>query len=168
MLECQSLSFPGFFLTKIFHPNVAQNGAICVNTLKRDWKPEQGIKHILLVGIKAPVFSAKLRQVPYAPSPFQTIKCLLIYPNPESALNEEAGKLLLEHYDEYSRHARMMTEIHAKASRSASSRTDVAGPSEDSEIDSKKRAVDKSSATGATASVTDKKKKEKKKALKRL
>lgn len=40
----------GFFLTKIFHPNVAQNGEICVNTLKRDWKAEFGIKHILLVG----------------------------------------------------------------------------------------------------------------------
>lgn len=39
----------GFFLTKIFHPNVASNGAICVNTLKRDWKPDQGIRHILLV-----------------------------------------------------------------------------------------------------------------------
>ena len=37
----------------------------------------QGLKHILL-----------------------TIKCLLIGPNPESALNEEAGKLLLERYDE--------------------------------------------------------------------
>ena len=32
----------GFFLTKIFHPNVAKNGAICVNTLKKDWKPELG------------------------------------------------------------------------------------------------------------------------------
>ena len=62
----------GFFLTKIFHPNVGPNGEICVNTLKKDWKPDLGIKHILL-----------------------TIKCLLIYPNPESALNEEAGKLLL-------------------------------------------------------------------------
>ena len=41
--------FAGFFLTKIFHPNVASNGAICVNTLKRDWKPEHGIRHILLV-----------------------------------------------------------------------------------------------------------------------
>ena len=39
----------GFFLTKIFHPNVAHNGAICVNTLKRDWKPDHGVKHILLV-----------------------------------------------------------------------------------------------------------------------
>ena len=47
-------SFPSeppkaFFLTKIFHPNVATNGEICVNTLKKDWKPELGIKHILLV-----------------------------------------------------------------------------------------------------------------------
>lgn len=38
-----------FFLTKIFHPNVAANGEICVNTLKKDWKPDLGIKHILLV-----------------------------------------------------------------------------------------------------------------------
>ncbi|XP_018331026.1 ubiquitin-conjugating enzyme E2 S isoform X3 [Agrilus planipennis] len=80
-----------FFLTKIFHPNVAANGEICVNTLKRDWKPDLGIKHILL-----------------------TIKCLLIVPNAESALNEEAGKLLLEHYDDYSQRAKMMTEIHAQ------------------------------------------------------
>jgi len=39
----------GYFLTKIFHPNVAKNGEICVNTLKRDWKREYGIAHILLV-----------------------------------------------------------------------------------------------------------------------
>lgn len=81
----------GFFLTKIFHPNVAKNGEICVNTLKRDWKEDLGIGHILL-----------------------TIKCLLIDPNPESALNEEAGKLLLEAYDEYAKHARLWTTIHAQ------------------------------------------------------
>lgn len=40
-----------FFVTRIFHPNVAANGEICVNTLKRDWKPDLGIKHILLVSI---------------------------------------------------------------------------------------------------------------------
>lgn len=44
----------------------------------------------------------------------QTIKCLLIVPNPESALNEEAGKLLLEDYEEYYKRASMMTEIHAQ------------------------------------------------------
>ncbi|CAD6215826.1 GSCOCT00000642001.2-RA-CDS [Cotesia congregata] len=80
-----------FFLTKIFHPNVAKNGEICVNTLKKDWKSDLGIKHILL-----------------------TVKCLLIVPNAESALNEEAGKMLLEKYDDYSERAKMMTEIHAQ------------------------------------------------------
>merc|ERR1711874_910582 len=83
----------GFFLTKIFHPNVGSNGEICVNTLKKDWKPDLGIKHILL-----------------------TVKCLLIVPNPESALNEEAGKLLLEQYDNYCMRAKLYTEIHAKSS----------------------------------------------------
>ena len=39
----------GFFLTKMFHPNVASSGEICVNTLKRDWKADYGVKHILLV-----------------------------------------------------------------------------------------------------------------------
>ncbi|KAG8227493.1 hypothetical protein J437_LFUL002382 [Ladona fulva] len=27
-----------FFLTRLFHPNVAASGEICVDTLKRDWK----------------------------------------------------------------------------------------------------------------------------------
>lgn len=80
-----------YFLTKIFHPNVASSGEICVNTLKKDWKPDLGIKHILL-----------------------TIKCLLIVPNAESALNEEAGRLLLEEYDHYFQRAQMITEIHAQ------------------------------------------------------
>ncbi len=39
----------GFFLSKIFHPNVSKTGEICVNTLKKDWKEELGIKHVLLV-----------------------------------------------------------------------------------------------------------------------
>ncbi|KAJ1989696.1 ubiquitin-conjugating enzyme E2 S [Coemansia spiralis] len=81
----------GVFVTKIFHPNVSEHGEICVNTLKKDWQKHYGIEHVLI-----------------------TVKCLLIYPNPESALNEEAGRLLLERYDDYARHARIMTEIHAK------------------------------------------------------
>ncbi|XP_078511049.1 ubiquitin-conjugating enzyme E2 S [Lissotriton helveticus] len=81
----------GYFLTKIFHPNVGSNGEICVNVLKKDWKAELGIRHVLL-----------------------TIKCLLIHPNPESALNEEAGRLLLENYEEYASRARLLTEIHAQ------------------------------------------------------
>lgn len=50
----------------------------------------------------------------------QTIKCLLIVPNAESALNEEAGKMLLERYDDYSSRARMITEIHAQPAKNTS------------------------------------------------
>lgn len=80
----------GYFLTKIFHPNVANNGDICVNTLKKDWNPDVTIKHIL-----------------------QIIRCLLIVPFPESSLNDEAGKLFMESYDEYTSRAKIMTEVHA-------------------------------------------------------
>lgn len=79
-----------WFMTKIFHPNVSKAGEICVNTLKKDWKREYGIAHILV-----------------------TIKCLLIYPNPESALDEAAGKMLLEKYEDYCKHAKLMTSVHA-------------------------------------------------------
>lgn len=80
----------GYFMTKIFHPNIATNGEICVNTLKKDWNPSLGLRHVLTV-----------------------IRCLLIEPFPESALNEQAGKMLLEDYEEYARHARLYTGIHA-------------------------------------------------------
>ncbi|KAK0201153.1 ubiquitin-conjugating enzyme/RWD-like protein [Desarmillaria ectypa] len=79
-----------WFATKIFHPNVSAAGEICVNTLKKDWKSTYGIGHILV-----------------------TVKCLLIYPNPESALDEEAGKLLLENYQSYCDRAKLITSVHA-------------------------------------------------------
>lgn len=99
----------------------------------------------------------------------QTIKCLLIYPNPESALNEEAGKLLLEQYDDYSSRARMMTEIHAKPSRTSRTETvnsSSTGTSGGVDAAGKKRPIEKSSVS-ATVGV-EKKKKDKKRALKRL
>ena len=45
------------------------------------------------------------------------IRCLLIEPFPESALNEEAGRLLMEDYEQYAAHARLMTSIHAAAAK---------------------------------------------------
>ena len=69
----------GLFITKIFHPNISEKGEICVNTLKKDWNPSQWNLYNL----------------------FEVIKCLLIVPFPQSALNEEAGKLFMENYDEY-------------------------------------------------------------------
>jgi len=127
----------GFFLTKIFHPNVAKNGEICVNTLKKDWKAEYGVKHILL-----------------------TIKCLLIVPNPESALNEEAGKLLLEQYEDYSMRAKLITEIHARPPRSSKESCEESSDKCSDGPMAKKHAGDKK--------LLEKKKKDKKKTLKRL
>lgn len=43
----------------------------------------------------------------------QTISCLLIYPNPDSALNPMAGCLLQEDYNEFAHQARLMTSLHA-------------------------------------------------------
>ena len=37
----------GFFLTKIFHPNISKAGESCVNTLKKDWSSDLGIGHVL-------------------------------------------------------------------------------------------------------------------------
>lgn len=42
----------GYFLTKTFHPNVSETGEICVNVLKKDWKPDLGLRHVLLVGMQ--------------------------------------------------------------------------------------------------------------------
>jgi len=93
---CLGAEFPtqpprAFFLTKIFHPNISTNGDVCVNTLKRDWDPQNwSIGHIL-----------------------QVVRCLLIVPFPESALNEEAGRLFMENYADYAAHAAMINRVHA-------------------------------------------------------
>ncbi|KAJ9311503.1 hypothetical protein DTO271D3_8221 [Paecilomyces variotii] len=79
------------FKTRIWHPNVDEaTGSVCVDTLKRDWKPTLTLRDVLV-----------------------TISCLLIYPNPDSALNSAAGALLQEDYETFSRQAKLMTSIHA-------------------------------------------------------
>ncbi len=88
--EYPSLPPKGYFMTRIYHPNVSASGDICVNTLKKDWSPDLTLKHVL-----------------------QVIRCLLIVPFPESSLNDEAGKLFMESYDEFARRARLMTQVHA-------------------------------------------------------
>lgn len=50
-------------------------------------------------------------------NPVGNRRCLLIEPFPESALNEEAGRLLMEDYEAYAQHARLMTSIHAQSAK---------------------------------------------------
>ncbi|EXJ58521.1 hypothetical protein A1O7_05947 [Cladophialophora yegresii CBS 114405] len=79
------------FKTRIYHPNVDEKtGAVCLETLKRDWDPKLTLKDILV-----------------------TISCLLIQPNPDSALNAAAGALIQEDYEAFSTQAQLMTRIHA-------------------------------------------------------
>ena len=89
--EFPQIAPKGFFITKIFHPNISEKGEICVNTLKKDWNPKQWSLYNL----------------------FEVIKCLLIVPFPQSSLNEEAGKIFMENYQEYFNIAKIYTKIHA-------------------------------------------------------
>jgi len=124
----------GYFLTKIFHPNVSKTGEICVNTLKKDWRCDLGIGHVL-----------------------QVVRCLLINPFPESALNDEAGKLFMEDYQQYFTKAQMITEVHARPTSEASTAADATegGPSEKRQKPVESKAVEK-------------RRQEKKKSIKRL
>ena len=67
-----------------------------MNVLKKDWKPDLGLRHVLVV-----------------------VRCLLVEPFAESALNEEAGRLLLEDYGAFAARARLMTGVHASSGPSA-------------------------------------------------
>lgn len=136
----------GYFITPIFHPNVSKAGEICVNTLKKDWKSDCKLSHILMV-----------------------VRCLLIEPNPESALNEEAGRLFMEDYDSYSQRARLLTSIHAIKEPEAGT---SASPVEfsDGDAGTKSSGAPTSSKTSGKEDgpAADKKKMEKKRSLKRL
>lgn len=66
-----------------------------METLKRDWDSKLTLRDVLV-----------------------TISCLLITPNPDSALNADAGQLIQEDYANFSQRARLMTSIHAVVPRS--------------------------------------------------
>jgi hypothetical protein len=91
------------------------SGAICVNTLKKDWTTATTLGHVLSV-----------------------IRCLLIVPFPESSLNDEAGRLFMESYDEYAKRARLMADVHGRRVEPAvfatDATTDVAATAEQQQL----------------------------------
>ena len=59
------------FLTSVFHPNVYQDGAICLDTLKSNWSPALDVAALLL-----------------------SIQSLLADPNPNSPANAVAADMM--------------------------------------------------------------------------
>ena len=66
------------FLTPMFHPNIYNDGKICVSILQNDWSPIQNVRTILI-----------------------SIMSLLMDPNPNSPANAQAAQLYNKNRQEY-------------------------------------------------------------------
>mmetsp|Transcript_33424 Transcript_33424/g.38391 ORF Transcript_33424/g.38391 Transcript_33424/m.38391 type:complete len:98 (-) Transcript_33424:26-319(-) len=66
------------FLTKIFHPNISEEGEISVDFLSHNWSPALTMPKVLF-----------------------SLQSLLSDPNPEDPLNQDAGRLMLEDYQQF-------------------------------------------------------------------
>jgi len=75
------------FVTKMFHPNIYNNGEICLDILQNQWSPIYDISAILT-----------------------SIQSLLTDPNPNSPANSEAAKLWSENRREYNRRVTQIVE----------------------------------------------------------
>lgn len=60
-------------ITKIWHPNIDEEGNVCLNILKSDYKPTYTIKNFV-----------------------QGLEFLLLNPNPYSPLNDAAAEMLIQ------------------------------------------------------------------------
>jgi len=76
------------FLTKMFHPNIYNDGSICIDILQNQWSSIYDVAAILT-----------------------SIQSLLCDPNPNSPANGEAAKLYSEDRKEYIRRVKEIVEL---------------------------------------------------------
>ncbi|KNC74760.1 hypothetical protein SARC_12702 [Sphaeroforma arctica JP610] len=79
------------FLTKIYHPNIDEKGAVCLGLLKTDnWKPATNVTQVLAA-----------------------IANLIDEPNPSDPINNEAAKLYVEDIAAFNKRAAEWVKTHA-------------------------------------------------------
>ncbi|KAL3284707.1 hypothetical protein HHI36_018856 [Cryptolaemus montrouzieri] len=83
------------FVTRIYHPNIDDNGRICLDLIKMppagNWRPTIGLQGLLIA-----------------------IRMLLESPNPDDPLMGEIAQEYKHNYSEFFKKAQMLTEQYAK------------------------------------------------------
>lgn len=69
-------------LTKVFHPNIDEQGHVCLKVLREGWLPSYDINSVVV-----------------------SLICIFYYLSGEDALNTEAGMLFEQDYQEFKRRA---------------------------------------------------------------